>query len=43
MEQTHELLNAIIMVHTESDTNGELAPNMLRHIGLFTEYGARNT
>jgi hypothetical protein len=37
MEQIHELLNAIIVVHINSDTGGELPPVMLRHIGKFTE------
>jgi hypothetical protein len=36
MEQTYELLNAILIVHIKSDT-GELPPNMLTHIGKFTE------
>jgi hypothetical protein len=38
MEQTHELLNAIIIAHTKSDTGGELPTNVLNHIGKFTEY-----
>jgi hypothetical protein len=37
MEQTYDLLNAIIMVHVKSDTGGELPPNMLKDIGKFTE------
>jgi hypothetical protein len=37
MEQIHELLNAIIVVHINSDTGGELPPMMLRHIGKFAE------
>jgi hypothetical protein len=37
MEQAHELLNAIIIVHLKSDTGGELPPHVLKHIGLFTE------
>jgi hypothetical protein len=38
MEKTHNLLNAIIIVHITSDTGGELAPIVLKHIGKFTEY-----
>ncbi|KAJ7794022.1 hypothetical protein B0H14DRAFT_3888982 [Mycena olivaceomarginata] len=37
MEQTHELLNAIIIAHTKSDTGGELPINALNHIGKFTK------
>ncbi|KAJ7812596.1 hypothetical protein B0H13DRAFT_1926068 [Mycena leptocephala] len=37
MEQTHELLNAILMAHIKSNTDGELPPSMLNHIGKFTE------
>ncbi|KAF8139151.1 hypothetical protein K438DRAFT_1785943 [Mycena galopus ATCC 62051] len=37
MEQTHELLNAIIIVHIKSDTGGELPPNKLSNIRKFTE------
>ncbi|KAF8197664.1 hypothetical protein K438DRAFT_1933714 [Mycena galopus ATCC 62051] len=37
MEQTHELLNAIIILHIRSNTGEELAPNILNHIGKFTE------
>ncbi|KAJ6564575.1 hypothetical protein B0H19DRAFT_1068111 [Mycena capillaripes] len=37
MEQTHELLNAIIIAHIKSDTGGELSPTLLRHVGKFTE------
>jgi hypothetical protein len=40
MEQTYELLNAIIVTHIRSDTGGELLPSMLYHIGKFTEYVA---
>ncbi|KAJ7150457.1 hypothetical protein C8R43DRAFT_1191653 [Mycena crocata] len=36
VEQTHEVLNAILVVHVESDT-GELPPVMLKQIGEFTE------
>jgi hypothetical protein len=38
MEQTHELLNAVIIAHTKSDTGGELPTNALNHIGKFTKY-----
>jgi hypothetical protein len=38
MEQTYELLYAIIGVHLNSDTAGELSPNRLGDIGKFTEY-----
>jgi hypothetical protein len=38
MEQTHELLNAILMAHIKSNTDGELPPSMLNYIGKFTEY-----
>ncbi|KAJ7877150.1 hypothetical protein B0H13DRAFT_1893366 [Mycena leptocephala] len=37
LEQTYQLLNAIMMVHIESDTGGELPPSVLNHIGKFTE------
>ena len=40
MEQTYELLNAILIVHIKSDTGGELPPSVLTHIGKFTEYVA---
>jgi hypothetical protein len=38
MEQIHELLNAIIILHTKSDTGGVLPPTVLNQIGKFTEY-----
>jgi hypothetical protein len=38
LEQTYELLNAILMVHIDSDTGAELPPSVLTHIGKFTEY-----
>jgi hypothetical protein len=38
MEQTHQLLNAIILVHIKSDEGGELPPSVLNQIGKFTEY-----
>jgi hypothetical protein len=37
LEQTYELLNAILMVHINSDTGAELPPSVLTHIGRFTE------
>ncbi|KAJ7896980.1 hypothetical protein B0H13DRAFT_1884747 [Mycena leptocephala] len=37
LEQTYELLNTILMVHITSDMGGELPPNVLKHIGKFTE------
>jgi hypothetical protein len=38
MEKIYNLLNAIILVHIESDTGGELPPRVLNHIGRFTMY-----
>jgi hypothetical protein len=40
LEQTYELLNAILVVHINSDTGSELPPSVLTHIGKFTEYVA---
>jgi hypothetical protein len=40
MEQTYELLDAILIVHIKSDTGGELPPSVLTQIGKFTEYVA---
>jgi hypothetical protein len=37
MEQTYELLNAIVLVHMKSETGGDLPPIVLKHIGSFTE------
>ncbi|KAF8181169.1 hypothetical protein K438DRAFT_1725277, partial [Mycena galopus ATCC 62051] len=37
MEQTYQLLNAIIALHVKSDTGGVLPPSVLNHIGKFTE------
>jgi CRISPR/Cas system CMR subunit Cmr6 (Cas7 group RAMP superfamily) len=37
MEQTYELLNAIVLVVMKSETGGDLPPIVLRHIGRFTE------
>jgi hypothetical protein len=38
MEQTHDLLDAIIIAHTKSDTGGDLPVDVLNHIGKFSEY-----
>jgi hypothetical protein len=40
LEQTYELLNAVLMIFIASDTGGELPPSVLNHIGKFTEYVA---
>jgi hypothetical protein len=40
MEQTYELLNAILMVHINSETGVGLPPSVLTHIGKFTKYVA---
>ncbi|KAJ7873712.1 hypothetical protein B0H13DRAFT_1023183, partial [Mycena leptocephala] len=37
LEQTYELLNAILTVYLTSNTDGELPPNTLNHIGNFTQ------
>ncbi|KAJ7108371.1 hypothetical protein C8R43DRAFT_1114112 [Mycena crocata] len=37
VEQTFQILNAIIVVHVESPTGGELPPTTLKQIGKFTE------
>ncbi|KAJ6529402.1 hypothetical protein B0H19DRAFT_1242896, partial [Mycena capillaripes] len=37
METTYQLLEAIIIVHINSDTGGELPPGILKHIGNFTQ------
>ncbi|KAJ6537851.1 hypothetical protein B0H19DRAFT_1078965 [Mycena capillaripes] len=37
MEKTHDLLNAIIVVHLKSDTGGELPPSILKHVRTSTE------
>ncbi|KAJ7804566.1 hypothetical protein B0H14DRAFT_3153853, partial [Mycena olivaceomarginata] len=37
LEQTHNLLNAIIILHIRSDTGGEMPPSVLHHIRRFTE------
>ncbi|KAJ7723657.1 hypothetical protein B0H16DRAFT_1472748 [Mycena metata] len=38
IEQTHELLNAIITMYIKSDTGAELPPSTLNQIVKFTEY-----
>ncbi|KAJ6600499.1 hypothetical protein DFH09DRAFT_1128368 [Mycena vulgaris] len=38
MEQVYELLYAIIRLHLNSGTGGELSPSMLYHIGKFTDW-----
>jgi hypothetical protein len=37
MEQTYELLNAIIILHVTSETDGVLPPSALNYMGKFTE------
>ncbi|KAJ7681013.1 hypothetical protein DFH06DRAFT_434239, partial [Mycena polygramma] len=37
LEQTHELLNAILVTHINSDTGVDLPPSVSNHIGKFTE------
>jgi hypothetical protein len=34
----HKLLAAIIILHIKSDEGGEMHPEVLNHIGKFTEY-----
>jgi hypothetical protein len=38
MEQTHNVLNAIIVEHMKLRTPGEFPPSVLNQIGKFTEY-----
>jgi hypothetical protein len=40
MEQTYELINAILMAHIKSNTGGKLPPSVLTYIGKFTEHVA---
>jgi hypothetical protein len=40
LEQTYELLNAILIVHITSDMAEEFPPSVLKHIGKFTGYVA---
>ncbi|KAJ7752367.1 hypothetical protein B0H16DRAFT_1419058, partial [Mycena metata] len=37
MEETHQLLSAIVRVYIKSDTRGELPPSVLNHIAKFTQ------
>ncbi|KAF8208996.1 hypothetical protein K438DRAFT_1929994 [Mycena galopus ATCC 62051] len=37
MEETHKLLNAIVIVYLESDTSAELSPDVLKQLGRFAE------
>ncbi|KAJ7648641.1 P-loop containing nucleoside triphosphate hydrolase protein, partial [Mycena polygramma] len=37
LEQTHELLDAIILLHLKSDTGSDFTPNVLKHLVNFTE------
>ncbi|KAJ6538024.1 hypothetical protein B0H19DRAFT_1079108 [Mycena capillaripes] len=39
-QQAQDLLDAVITVHIASDTAGELPPDVLSHIGKFTEHVA---
>jgi hypothetical protein len=38
LEQIHELLYAIIRLHINLETRGELTPKMLDNLGKFTQY-----
>ncbi|KAJ6509791.1 hypothetical protein DFH09DRAFT_1435517 [Mycena vulgaris] len=37
LEHIHRLLYAIIRLHIDSDTGGELSPSMVKNLGQFTE------
>ncbi|KAJ7624276.1 P-loop containing nucleoside triphosphate hydrolase protein [Mycena polygramma] len=37
LEQTHKLLDAVLVTHIKSDTGAYLPPSVLNHIGKFTE------
>ncbi|KAJ6576054.1 hypothetical protein DFH09DRAFT_1361666 [Mycena vulgaris] len=37
LEQIHQLIYAIIRLHVDSETGGELTPEMLNNLGRFTE------
>ncbi|KAJ7818679.1 hypothetical protein B0H14DRAFT_1369053, partial [Mycena olivaceomarginata] len=37
LEQTHKLLAVIIILYVKSDTDGEMRPSVLHHVGKFTE------
>jgi hypothetical protein len=43
IEQTYQLLNAIVLVYMKSETGEDLPPNVLRHIGRFTEQALSKT
>lgn len=38
VENIHQLLYAIVNLHTKSDTLGSLSPAILHHMGNFIEY-----
>jgi hypothetical protein len=40
MEKSYQLLEAIIIVHINSDTGGELPLSILHHIGKITQHVA---
>jgi hypothetical protein len=40
LEQTHKFLTVIIILYIMSETGSELPPNVLDHIGKFTQYFA---
>ncbi|KAJ7616215.1 P-loop containing nucleoside triphosphate hydrolase protein [Mycena polygramma] len=37
LEQTHELLDTIIVLYIKSDSGGNFTPSVLKHLGKFTE------
>ncbi|KAJ6529405.1 hypothetical protein B0H19DRAFT_1083146 [Mycena capillaripes] len=41
METTYQLLEAVLIVHIDSDTGRELPPSVSNHIGKFTRYWSR--
>jgi hypothetical protein len=40
LEQTQQVLNAIVLLHIKSDAGGDMPPALLHHIGKLTEYFA---
>lgn len=38
LEQIHKLLVVIVILHIKSDTDGEMPPAVLHHLGKFTQY-----
>lgn len=38
LEGTHTLLEAIILMHVDSDSSGELPPSVLHNIGRLTQF-----